>query len=93
MLRTFAACTSSALGRTRARGCGPLIGLHGELERVAAQVIRLERQRFVEDAARRHAKRLPVEISNVGPEHVEAWFNGKLSRSDVNAAMMETGSR
>lgn len=37
-----------------------------------------ERQRFVEDAARRHAKRLPVEIANVGPEHVEAWFNGKL---------------
>ncbi|WP_224241361.1 anti-sigma factor family protein [Hyalangium gracile] len=37
-----------------------------------------ERQRFVEDAARRHAKRLPVEISNAAPEHVEAWFNGKL---------------
>ncbi|WP_224371290.1 anti-sigma factor family protein [Hyalangium versicolor] len=37
-----------------------------------------ERQRFVEDAAKRHAKRLPVEIANVGPEHVEQWFHGKL---------------
>ncbi len=41
--------------------------------------IRLEdRQRFVEDAARRHAKGLPFEIANVAPEHVEAWFHGKL---------------
>ncbi len=37
-----------------------------------------ERQRFVEDAVRRHVKRLPFEIANVTPEHVEAWFNGKL---------------
>jgi mycothiol system anti-sigma-R factor len=37
-----------------------------------------ERQRFVEDAAKRYAKRLPYEIANVGPEHVEAWFKGKL---------------
>lgn len=37
-----------------------------------------EHQRFVEDAARRHAKRLPFEISNVAPEHVEAWFGDKL---------------
>jgi len=37
-----------------------------------------ERQRFVEDAAKRHAKRLPFEISNAPPEHVEAWFDDKL---------------
>jgi mycothiol system anti-sigma-R factor len=39
-----------------------------------------ERQRFVEDAAKRHAKskRLPYEIANATPEHVEKWFHGKL---------------
>ena len=37
-----------------------------------------EHQRFVEDAARRHAKKLPFEIANVAPEHVEAWFGDKL---------------
>jgi mycothiol system anti-sigma-R factor len=37
-----------------------------------------ERQRFAEDAAKRHAKRLPFEIANAGPEHVERWFQGKL---------------
>ncbi|MBN1206340.1 MAG: zf-HC2 domain-containing protein [Myxococcaceae bacterium] len=39
-----------------------------------------ERQRFVEDAARRHAKstRLPYEIANAAPERVEQWFHGKL---------------
>lgn len=37
-----------------------------------------ERQRFVEDAARRHAKGLPYEIANAAPEHVEAWFENKL---------------
>lgn len=37
-----------------------------------------ERQRFVEDAAKRHAKKLPFEISNAAPEHVEAWFDDKL---------------
>jgi mycothiol system anti-sigma-R factor len=37
-----------------------------------------ERQRFVEDAVRRHAKKLPFEISNTAPEHMEAWFDGKL---------------
>jgi anti-sigma factor (TIGR02949 family) len=35
-------------------------------------------QRFVDDAARRHAKRLPVEIADATPESVEAWFGGKL---------------
>jgi anti-sigma factor RsiW len=37
-----------------------------------------ERQRFMEDAARRHAKKLPFEISNMAPEHMEAWFGDKL---------------
>jgi mycothiol system anti-sigma-R factor len=37
-----------------------------------------ERQRFVQDAAKRHAKKLPFEISNAPPEHVEAWFDDKL---------------
>jgi mycothiol system anti-sigma-R factor len=37
-----------------------------------------ERQRFVADAARRHIKKLPFEIANAAPEHVEAWFDGKL---------------
>jgi mycothiol system anti-sigma-R factor len=37
-----------------------------------------ERQRFAEDAVKRHAKRLPFEISNAAPEHVEAWFDDKL---------------
>lgn len=35
------------------------------------------RQRFVEDAARRHAQGLPYEIRD--PEQVEAWFRGKLA--------------
>jgi anti-sigma factor (TIGR02949 family) len=37
-----------------------------------------QRQRFADEAARRHAKRLPFEISNVSPEHVEEWFQDKL---------------
>jgi anti-sigma factor RsiW len=37
-----------------------------------------ERQRIMEDAARRHAKKLPFEISNMAPEHMEAWFGDKL---------------
>ncbi|ADO72375.1 anti-sigma factor family protein [Stigmatella aurantiaca] len=37
-----------------------------------------ERLHFVEEAVRRHSKRLPFEIANVAPEHVEAWFDGKL---------------
>jgi anti-sigma factor (TIGR02949 family) len=35
------------------------------------------RQRFVEDAARRHAQGLPYEVRD--PEQVEAWFRGKLT--------------
>ncbi|HYO52234.1 anti-sigma factor family protein [Archangium sp.] len=37
-----------------------------------------QHQRFVDDAARRHAKKLPVEIAGGSHEHVEAWFDGKL---------------
>jgi mycothiol system anti-sigma-R factor len=37
-----------------------------------------QHQRFMDDAARRHAKRLPVEIAGGSHEHVEAWFDGKL---------------
>jgi anti-sigma factor RsiW len=37
-----------------------------------------EHQPFVEDAAKRHAKKLPFEIANVAPEHMEAWFFDKL---------------
>ena len=37
-----------------------------------------ERQRYVEDAARRYLRQLPHEIANVSPEYVEAWFSGKL---------------
>jgi anti-sigma factor (TIGR02949 family) len=37
-----------------------------------------ERQRYVEDAARRFKRQLPYEIANVGPEGVEEWFFGKL---------------
>jgi mycothiol system anti-sigma-R factor len=36
------------------------------------------RERFVEDAAMRHAKALPFEIQRMLPEHYEAWFEGKL---------------
>ena len=34
---------------------------------------------FIEDAARRHAKALPLEIQHVSPENFEAWFAGKLN--------------
>jgi mycothiol system anti-sigma-R factor len=34
--------------------------------------------RFMEDAARRHARKLPVEIAGGSHENVEAWFDGKL---------------
>jgi anti-sigma factor (TIGR02949 family) len=37
-----------------------------------------ERQRFVEDAVKRHAKGLPHEVAALTPEGVEAWFDGKL---------------
>jgi anti-sigma factor (TIGR02949 family) len=37
-----------------------------------------QHQRFMEDAARRHAKKLPVEIAGASHEGVEAWFDGKL---------------
>lgn len=33
---------------------------------------------YVDDAARRHARGLPFEIEQSSPEHVEAWFTGKL---------------
>jgi len=36
------------------------------------------RQRYVESAALNHARGLPLEISRVAPENVEAWFGGKL---------------
>lgn len=36
------------------------------------------RQRYVESAALNHARGLPLEISRVPPENVEAWFGGKL---------------
>ena len=36
------------------------------------------RQRFLEDAALRHAQRLPLEVSRLPHEQVEAWFDGKL---------------
>jgi mycothiol system anti-sigma-R factor len=36
------------------------------------------RQRFVEDAAARHARRYPLEIQHASPSQVEAWFVGKL---------------
>ena len=34
---------------------------------------------FIEDAARRHAKALPLEIQQVSRENFEAWFAGKLN--------------
>ncbi len=37
-----------------------------------------QHQRFMEDAARRHARKLPVEIAGGSHENVEAWFDGKL---------------
>lgn len=37
-----------------------------------------QHQRFMEDAARRHAKKLPVEVTGDSHEGVEAWFDGKL---------------
>ncbi|MEN9797595.1 MAG: hypothetical protein RL653_1291 [Pseudomonadota bacterium] len=36
------------------------------------------RQRYVDAAAQHHARGLPLEISRVPPENVEAWFGGKL---------------
>jgi anti-sigma factor RsiW len=36
------------------------------------------RQRYMEDAVRRHTKKLPVEIVGVSHENLEAWFDGKL---------------
>lgn len=51
-----------------------LMGLGG-----AAWSLQPDPQRpFVDDAARRHARGLPFEIEQSSPEHVEAWFNGKL---------------
>jgi len=45
----------------------------------AWMALRPEREhRFMEDAARRHAKKLPAEITGVTHEDVEAWFDGKL---------------
>jgi anti-sigma factor RsiW len=37
-----------------------------------------DRDRFLEDAARRHARALPSEITDSAHERVEAWFGGKL---------------
>ncbi len=37
-----------------------------------------DRDRFLEDAARRHARALPAEITDAAHETVEAWFGGKL---------------
>lgn len=37
-----------------------------------------QHRHFMEEAARRHAKRLPVEISGDSHEQVEAWFEGKV---------------
>ncbi len=39
----------------------------------------LSRDVFIEDAARRHAKALPMEIQQDSPELFEAWFADKLS--------------
>ena len=36
------------------------------------------RQRYMDDAVRRHTKRLPVEVVGVSHENLEAWFDGKL---------------
>lgn len=36
------------------------------------------RQRYVDAAAQHHARGLPLEITRVPPENVEAWFGGKL---------------
>lgn len=33
---------------------------------------------FLDDAAQRHARGLPLEIEQTTPENVEAWFTGKL---------------
>lgn len=38
------------------------------------------RQRYVEDAVARHAKRLPLEIHGSSPTEVEAWLVGKMDR-------------
>lgn len=38
----------------------------------------LSRDRFVTEAALRHAKGLPFEIEPVSPERAEQWFQGKL---------------
>lgn len=40
-----------------------------------------ERQRFVQDAVKRHAKGLPHEIASATPEGVEEWFAGKLDHA------------
>lgn len=37
----------------------------------------LQRQLFIEEAARRHARQLPLEVHG-RPEALEAWFGGKL---------------
>ncbi len=36
---------------------------------------------YVEAAALRHAKSLPFEVQRDAPEHLEAWFEGKLEHS------------
>jgi len=36
------------------------------------------RRPYLDDAAQRHARGLPLEIQQTSPEHVEAWFTGKL---------------
>jgi putative zinc finger protein len=41
--------------------------------------VSISRGVFIEDAARRHAKALPMEIQQNSPELFEAWFAGKLN--------------
>lgn len=38
----------------------------------------IQRQRYIEDAALRHARRYPLEIKPASQQQIEAWFGGKL---------------
>ncbi len=42
-----------------------------------------QHRRFMEDAARRHARKLPVEIAGTSHEVVEAWLDGKFDHRVV----------
>lgn len=50
-----------------------------------------ERQRFVEDAVKRHARALPHEVASTTPEGMREWFHGKLDHP-VNVPQLDNAT-